>query len=75
MEGFIVLVAHGKGADKADSFGFKWFATKDEADNYIKKITKTDSKYWTVAEISTEGEPIEVYDKEIFFAGTKDWMF
>ena len=74
MNGFIVLVAHGKGNDKADSFGFKWFATKPEAETYITKVTSTESKYWTVAEISEDGIPIEAFDREIFYAGSSDWI-
>lgn len=74
MNGYIVIVAHGKGNDKADSYGYRWFATKDEAHDYILRVTNIDTKYWTVAEIGQDGEPIEAFDREILNAGSKDWI-
>jgi hypothetical protein len=59
MKPIIVIVAEGKGRENADFITVKLFKTKEEADVYIKKINDLESKYWTYAEIITDGEKTE----------------
>lgn len=55
----IVLVAHGKGGDRAHNFGIRTFQNRKDANAYCDRVTKNTGKYWTIAEIVEPGEAVE----------------
>jgi len=59
MKPIIVIVARGKGREGADSIKPVLFDTKEEAEKYIKSVNDLESKYWTYAEIVSNGQLIE----------------
>jgi len=59
MDKAIVIVAEGKGRERADSITPKIFNTVEEAEKYIESVNDSESKYWTRAEIVDDGERVE----------------
>lgn len=60
MKKIIVLVARGKGrGSSADFVRVKLFNSVEEANTYIKSVNDLESKYWTYAEIVSEGVDVE----------------
>ena len=70
----IVLVSHGKGNDRPDSFSVRLFAEKNAALDYIERVSHPEEKYWTVAEIVEDGEGVEPLREGFAASGTSDWI-
>lgn len=60
---WIVLKTEGKGKDYVDFVTVKLFDKKEDADDYCKVHT-SDGKYWSFAEIISEGERLEAWYME-----------
>lgn len=61
MKPTVVLILKGKGNDTADSVSTRIFFDRVEAENFVSITTDLDKKYWTYAEIVSDGEEIETH--------------
>lgn len=56
-----VLIIKGKSDDYAHSVSFKNFENKQEAYDFCEEHTNNESKYWTIAEVVTEGYEMDTF--------------
>lgn len=70
----IVLVSHGKGNDRPDSFAVRIFSDKKLALDYIERVNHPEEKYWTVAGIVEDGKGVEPTRGGFTASGTSDWI-
>jgi hypothetical protein len=61
MKPTIVLILKGKGNSDADTVSTRIFNNRIEAENFVSITTDLDKKYWTYAEIVSDGEEIETH--------------